>query len=133
MTSLASNMDCVKGMKQYPDGHFDLCCVDPPYGIGMHYIDGFGDRHDKYRKIKYEEKDWNDRAPSAKYFKELYRVSKHQIIWGCNFFNKHINTSGRIIWDKLNDNTERWSHCDIASCSLQNKNTMFRFTWDGFR
>ena len=28
------NMDCMEGMKQYPDGYFDLAIVDPPYGEG---------------------------------------------------------------------------------------------------
>lgn len=32
--SLAFNMDCMEGMKQYPDKHFDLAVVDPPYGGG---------------------------------------------------------------------------------------------------
>ena len=27
------NIDCMEGMKQYPDKHFDLAIVDPPYGI----------------------------------------------------------------------------------------------------
>ena len=26
-------MDCVEGMKHYPDKYFDLAIVDPPYGI----------------------------------------------------------------------------------------------------
>ena len=26
-------MDCIEGMKQYPDKHFDLAVVDPPYQI----------------------------------------------------------------------------------------------------
>ena len=25
------NMDCMKGMAQFPDGFFDLAVVDPPY------------------------------------------------------------------------------------------------------
>lgn len=28
------NMDCMDGMKQFPDKFFDLAIVDPPYGIG---------------------------------------------------------------------------------------------------
>jgi len=28
------NMDCMEGMKEYPDKYFDLAIVDPPYGIG---------------------------------------------------------------------------------------------------
>jgi DNA modification methylase len=29
------NMDCMEGMKQFPDKFFDLAIVDPPYGIGI--------------------------------------------------------------------------------------------------
>ena len=32
--SLAFNMDCMEGMKQFPDKFFDLAVVDPPYGGG---------------------------------------------------------------------------------------------------
>ena len=28
------NMDCMTGMKGFPDGYFDLAIVDPPYGGG---------------------------------------------------------------------------------------------------
>ena len=34
------NMDCMEGMKQYPDQFFDLAIVDPPYGGGL--IEGGG-------------------------------------------------------------------------------------------
>ena len=27
-------MDCMEGMKEFPDKYFDLAIVDPPYGIG---------------------------------------------------------------------------------------------------
>ena len=29
------NMDCMELMAQFPDKHFELAIVDPPYGIGM--------------------------------------------------------------------------------------------------
>ena len=29
------NMDCMEGMKQFPDKYFDLAVVDPPYGINV--------------------------------------------------------------------------------------------------
>jgi len=28
------NMDCMEGMKEFPDKYFDLAIVDPPYGGG---------------------------------------------------------------------------------------------------
>ena len=34
-TSEVFNMDCMDYMRQYPDKHFELAIVDPPYGIGM--------------------------------------------------------------------------------------------------
>lgn len=30
------NLDCMVGMKGFPDKYFDLAVVDPPYGIGEH-------------------------------------------------------------------------------------------------
>lgn len=29
------NMDCLQGMKEFPDNYFDLAVVDPPYGGGL--------------------------------------------------------------------------------------------------
>lgn len=42
------NMDCMQGMKEFPDGFFDLAIVDPPYGIG---IDGQKKRYAAIRSI----------------------------------------------------------------------------------
>ena len=30
------NMDCMTGMREFPDNYFDLAIVDPPYGDGGH-------------------------------------------------------------------------------------------------
>ena len=76
------NMDCMQGMKEFPDKYFDLAIVDPPYGLGDRLVDGGHKKNpmEKYRK-DYEGKRW-DTAPTASYFNELFRVSKNQIIWG---------------------------------------------------
>lgn len=29
------NMNCMEGMRQFPDKYFDLAIVDPPYGINV--------------------------------------------------------------------------------------------------
>jgi DNA modification methylase len=34
MISEVKNIDCIEGMKAFPDKFFDLAIVDPPYGIG---------------------------------------------------------------------------------------------------
>ena len=33
-TSEVYLMDCVQGLRHYPDNYFDLAVVDPPYGLG---------------------------------------------------------------------------------------------------
>ena len=37
------NIDCMDGMKQFPDKYFDLAIVDPPYGIKVK--NNMGRRH----------------------------------------------------------------------------------------
>ena len=29
------NIDCMQGMREFPDKYFDLAIVDPPYGINV--------------------------------------------------------------------------------------------------
>ena len=53
------NMDCMEGMKEFPDKYFDLAIVDPPYGGGSDDYDATSQRYggvfDKYFKnIKVE-------------------------------------------------------------------------------
>ena len=49
------NMDCMEGMKEFPDKYFDLAIVDPPYGDGggtwkRQDKSRFGGVFDRYRK-----------------------------------------------------------------------------------
>ena len=71
------NEDCMTGMARYPDKHFDLAIVDPPYGININQMN-MGGRD----TIKPTDKNWDNEIPSQQYFNELMRVSKEQIIWG---------------------------------------------------
>jgi len=103
------NMDCMEGMAQFPDKYFDLAIVDPPYGIN---ISGNPVRqlHDK--------KKWDNEIPSEKYFNELFRVSKNQIIWGGNYFNLPAS-QGFFIWDKKQPFDFSLSMCEFAWTSFQ--------------
>lgn len=77
------NMDCMEGMKEFPDKYFDLSIVDPPYGININNNMGRrkGDKQSNYPKAY-----WDNTTPDKSYFDELFRVSKNQIIWGGNYF-----------------------------------------------
>lgn len=72
------NMDCMEGMKQFPDKYFELAIVDPPYGIKINMNMG---RRRGMAKV-HADKSWDDGIPSQEYFDELFRVSQNQIIWG---------------------------------------------------
>lgn len=96
-------MDCIEGMKQFPDNFFDLAVVDPPYGIG---IDGqkqsINLNNPKANRKAHDFKGWDNQIPTAEYFTELERVSKNQIIWGANYFVEHLHkgTKGWVVWYK---------------------------------
>lgn len=89
------NIDCLEFMKQVPDKYFDLVLTDPPYGIGEKFKGG---ATGKINFNEVVEKGW-DVIPSDEIFKEIFRISKNQIIWGGNYFNLP-STRGFIIWDK---------------------------------
>ena len=90
-------MDCIDGMKHYPNKFFDLAVVDPPYGFRTEKTGILN-----FRKGK-QEKEWNV-APTAEYFDELKRVSKNQIVWGGNYFPELWVNGCRcfIYWHKGN-------------------------------
>jgi len=89
------NMDCMDYLKSCKDNEFDLAIVDPPYGINR---DG-GESGKNWKQ--YEKKGWDKAIPSGEYFKELFRVSKNQVIWGANYFTEHLPPSmGWLFWDK---------------------------------
>lgn len=129
-------MDCMDGMKQFPDKYFDIAVVDPEYGRKEHG----GRNRSGYVKQKngsmiwvsdgqYENRGWDNEPPPKEYFDELMRVSKHQIIWGVNYFDYPLS-GGRIIWDKRNDGSDQ-SGAEIAYCSLNDRVDIFRYMWRG--
>ena len=95
-----TNEDNMQLMKRYPDNHFDLAIVDPPYGLGKRTTDG---GCDKNTQVKFKNHKWDDVIPTDNYFKELFRVSKEQIIWGGNYFPYLWKNGcrGLITWDKM--------------------------------
>jgi len=122
MNSIVENIDCMEGMKRYPDKYFELAIVDPPYGIG-NWVQTGGN-------IRGEAVTWNDNTPVKEYFIELERVSKEQIIWGANYYNCFNGNGGAIIWDKQNPNPN-FSACEIASYSRLKRVAYFRYAWGG--
>ena len=111
--------DCMNVMRDYDDNHFDLAIIDPPYGIG-------GGANTKKMNI-----DWDSKIPDKKYFDELIRVSKNQIIWGGNYMSKNIPFSSKhtLVWDKQNGDSFM-SDGELAFTSFDKNTTkFFRLFW----
>jgi site-specific DNA-methyltransferase (adenine-specific) len=110
-------------MAGLPDGFYDLAVCDPPYGIGM---DNSNKRtkpsrpnsYTKYADFRYHESNWDNETPDKEYFKELFRVSKNQIIWGANYFCEYLPSgNGWIFWNKLNGLNNCFSDGEFAFTS----------------
>ena len=126
------NMDCMPGMADFPDKHFDIAIVDPPYGIGES-----GSRNKSRgslaRATEYKAFYGNDAAaPDESYFRELFRVSKNQVIFGANHFISKIpyNASCWLVWDKENGDND-FADCELAWTSFKCAVRIFRFRWAG--
>ena len=130
-------MDCMDALIQIPDKYFDLAVVDPPYGRKEHggkCRSGYARQKNGTRIFvqdgNYELKKWDNETPTHEYFEELFRVSKNQIIFGCNYFVNEKFGSGRIVWDKCNGKSDQ-SDCELAYNSKTNRVDIFRFMWAG--
>jgi len=110
-------------MARYPDKHFDLAVVDPPYGIGNFNMSNHPNQKEK---IKWEY-DWNNTIPTKSYFNELNRVSKNQVIWGANYYNC-FSSGGALVWFK-DVRHPNMSKCEIASVSMFRKVDYVRMDW----
>ena len=113
------NADCMEVMKQYPDKYFDLAIVDPPYGI------------ERFKKCKQNDdintKDvfankflnneaFNNTKPTKKYWNELFRISKNQIVFGANNFEMPPSEYF-LIWDKK-QSMPNFARCEYAWVSM---------------
>ena len=125
-----TNEDNMQLMARYPDNHFDLAIVDPPYGIGIDKDINIKkpDRKSTWnKKNKYLIKNWDSKTPKKEYFDELFRVSKNQIIWGGNYFTNFLTPSKCwVFWDKMFDKTFNFSHGELAWTSFSSQLKMFK-------
>ena len=118
-----TNEDNMELMARYPDNYFELAIVDPPYGIGDKFKGG------KSGKMQFNEvvdKGW-DCVPNDIYFKELFRVSKNQIIWGGNYFDLPP-TRCFIVWDKCISDDFSLAMAELAWTSFDKLAKIFKYS-----
>ena len=115
------NGDCLEAMRLMEDNQYDLAIVDIPYGLGEKLTNG-GTWASKY---KTQDSKW-DILPPEKYFKELFRVSKNQIIWGGNYAHNFLKSNRHfIIWDKIS-HMPTMADCEYAWSSLDCNAKIFK-------
>lgn len=119
------NIDCMAFMADMPDGFFDLTIADPPYGIREAGGQTGGSGKLKGRVFNNGYIDRWDKAPSAEFFAELRRVSRHLIIWGGNYFNLPPSRCF-ICWDKVQP-WPNFSQAEYAWTSFDDPAKLFRF------
>lgn len=142
------NMDCMEGMKGFPDKFFDLAIVDPPYGINMGHTCGIGRggvqipfggwnrrsvwrKQEELRAPKFYHPFDDSRPPDEGYFRELERVSKNRIIWGGNFMLDYLGAAScMIVWDKKRRGMDQ-ADCELAWTNLSGQSRIFEFRWNG--
>jgi len=115
-------MDCIQGMKEYPDKYFDLAVVDPPYGIGYSELVGKKKKSDGWKERNSSQ--WDNEIPNIEYFIELFRVSKNQIIWGGNYFDLPP-TRCYLVWDKVQRIDQ--ADCELAWTSFDKSARVFQY------
>lgn len=119
-------------LRQTPDKFYDLCIVDPPYGIGESGATNASRGKLAVAKT-YKAFAGNDaEPPPPEYFRELRRVSRNQIIWGANHFIDRIPVASPcwIVWDKLNGDSD-FADCELAWTSFRSAVRRLAFRWAG--
>jgi site-specific DNA-methyltransferase (adenine-specific) len=120
------NADCMDLMAT--GRKWDLAIVDPEYGI-----DAGNMTMGKGKNKKYHKSDWDKNIPNESYFRRLEDVSDKSIIWGGNYFTKHLRpTGGWIFWDKLRDKDVSFSDGELAWTSFLNTLKKIPIRYDGF-
>ncbi|HSH72362.1 MAG TPA: DNA methyltransferase [Methylophilaceae bacterium] len=110
------NVDCMDYMASLPDLAFDLAIVDPPYSWNSG--NSFTSRLKKYGDIAF-----NDLRPSPAYFEQLMRVSKHQIVWGGNYFLDDLrDTKCMLVWDK-HQPVKTYARIELAWTSFRDRHS----------
>ena len=122
------NCDNMELMAEFPDNYFELAIVDPPYGIGANKMSLGNGKNKIFRGSE----DWDSKPPEKEYFKELFRVSKNQVIWGANHFIEQFskNSSCWIFWDKGTGSND-FADGELAWASFDKTVRKFFFSWLG--
>ena len=118
--------DCMEVMPTL--GEFDAVVTDSPYGIGE-ASKNFASRGKLASADKYERGDWDDQPCSPEALALMRALSRHQVIWGGNYFDLPP-TSCVLVWDKLGPAND-FADCELAWTNMSRAVRRIRYLWNG--
>jgi len=116
----------------------DMVFTDPPYGIGESNSDfksrgdggGIAKATGKSYITNYKRSDWDNNIPDKAAFDLMKENSKHQIIFGGNYFTKFLEpTPSWVVWNKKNSGD--FADCELAWTSHKKACRLYEQTWNG--
>jgi len=124
--------DCMDIMADMPDDYIDLAVVDVNYGIKQDGRNNHTRGKLAVSKNYVDKSRYDNDSPDVKYFNELLRVSKNQVIFGANHFISKIpyDSSCWLVWDKDNGKND-FADCELAWTSFKSAVRIFKYRWQG--
>jgi len=118
--------DCLEIMPTL--GKFDAVVTDPPYGIGENSKKA-ASRAALAAVKDYGDFNWDSKPASDAAIDALREASRHQIIFGGNYFTLPP-TSCWLVWDKKNGKTD-FADCELAWTNLAKAVRRIEWLWNG--
>ncbi|UAX94635.1 hypothetical protein LAC81_07590 [Ensifer adhaerens] len=109
-------------------GRVDAVVTDPPYGINEN-SKKVASRGKIAAPKDYGDFDWDKSPPPPECIELMRRISKHQIIFGGNYFDLGP-TSCWLVWDKENGAND-FADCELAWTNLPKAVRRINWRWNG--
>lgn len=122
--------DCLEIMGHIGMDNLEITALvtDPPYGIGEN-SKKVASRGKLAKPIDYGDFDWDQSAASARHISSTRSRTKHQIIFGGNYFELPP-TKCWLVWDKLNGDND-FADCELAWTNLDKAVRRIQWLWNG--
>ena len=144
------NLDCMEGMKEFPDNYFDLAIVDPPYGINIGNSDRIFNAYVSVGGVarSVERKPMIIGGGNISTPKSIRRsttvprrtphilpnwnaLRKQELYGGGNYFLEYLGaTECLIVWDKRRRGLN-FADCEIAWTNIKQPCRIYEFKWNG--
>lgn len=109
-------------------GKVDAVVTDPPYGIGEN-SSKVASRGKLATPKDYGAFDWDKEPPPAWVIQMLRDISRHQIIFGGNYYDLPPSSCW-LVWDKKNGSND-FADCELAWTNMSKAVRRIEWLWNG--